>query len=102
MYEQVCEAMNQDDPYSALLERYVHSTAYRLKRFAGMVEASLMEEGLTTEIIADGYHLPSSLMRMAYRLKDQTSWPWSAMRCAPPAFGYTVAERNVFVDEGVA
>lgn len=39
------------------------------KRYSGMLEAALIEEGLTGEIIADGYHLPTSLMKMAYRLK---------------------------------
>jgi len=39
------------------------------KRHSGMVEAALVEEGLTTEIIADGYHLPTSLMKMAQRMK---------------------------------
>lgn len=105
MYEQVCEAMNQGMTHT------VHcwsgmSTVRRIgpKRFAGMVEASLMEEGLTTEIIADGYHLPSSLMRMAYRLKgpDKLALVSDAMRASGLGPGvYLVAERKVFVDEGV-
>ncbi|MCE5259853.1 MAG: N-acetylglucosamine-6-phosphate deacetylase [Chloroflexi bacterium] len=101
-YEQVCEAMNLG------MSHTVHcwsgmSTVRRInaKRYAGMVEASLMEEGLTTEIIADGYHLPSSLMRMAYRLKgpDKLALVSDAMRASGLGPGtYTVAERTVYVD----
>lgn len=36
-------------------------------RQPGLVEASLASEGLTAEIIADGCHLPATLMRLAYR-----------------------------------
>ena len=69
-YEQTCLAMN------AGLSHITHlwssmATVRRIgpKRHAGMLEAGLVEEGITGEIIADGYHLPSSLMRMAYRMK---------------------------------
>ncbi|MHB9033535.1 MAG: N-acetylglucosamine-6-phosphate deacetylase [Anaerolineae bacterium] len=101
-YEQVCEEMNLGMTHT------VHcwsgmSTVKRInaKRYGGMVEASLMEEGLTTEIIADGYHLPSSLMRMAYRLKgpDKLALVSDAMRASGLGPGvYSVAERKVFVD----
>lgn len=36
-------------------------------RQPGMVEASLVSESLTAEIIADGRHLPATLMRLAHR-----------------------------------
>lgn len=83
------------------------STVRRIgpKRFAGMVEASLLEEGLTTEIIADGYHLPSSLMRMAFRLKgpDKLALVSDAMRASGLGPGvYGVAGRRVFVESGQA
>lgn len=106
VYEQVCEAMNLG------MSHTVHcwsgmSTVRRIgpKRYAGMVEASLMEEGLTTEIIADGYHLPSSLMRMAFRLKgpDKLALVSDAMRASGLGPGeYGVAGRRVFVEPGVA
>ncbi|MGI6376178.1 MAG: N-acetylglucosamine-6-phosphate deacetylase [Anaerolineae bacterium] len=69
-YADVCRAME------AGLRHLTHlwsgmSTVRRIgpKRYSGMLEAGLIEEGLTGEIIADGYHLPTSLMKMAYRLK---------------------------------
>ncbi|MHB1355344.1 MAG: N-acetylglucosamine-6-phosphate deacetylase, partial [Anaerolineae bacterium] len=106
VYEQVCEAMNLG------MSHTVHcwsgmSTVRRIgpKRYAGMVEASLLEEGLTTEIIADGYHLPSSLMRMAFRLKgpDKLALVSDAMRASGLGPGeYGVAGRRVFVEPGIA
>ncbi|MHB1295845.1 MAG: N-acetylglucosamine-6-phosphate deacetylase [Anaerolineae bacterium] len=70
LYGQVCVAMELG------LRHIVHlwsgmSTVRRIgpKRHAGMLEAALVEDGLTGEIIADGYHLPSSLMKLAYRMK---------------------------------
>jgi N-acetylglucosamine-6-phosphate deacetylase len=39
------------------------------KRIAGMVEAGLVSDDLTTEVIADGRHLPTSLLRLAYKCK---------------------------------
>lgn len=36
-------------------------------RVPGMLEASLVSDGLTVEMIADGKHLPPALMRLAYR-----------------------------------
>lgn len=106
VYEQVCAAMNLG------MSHTVHcwsgmSTVRRIgpKRYAGMVEASLLEDGLTTEIIADGYHLPSSLMRMAFRLKgsDKLALVSDAMRASGLGPGvYGVAGRRVFVEPGQA
>ena len=38
-------------------------------RYAGIVEASYLIEGMTVEIIADGVHLPASLLQMIYKFK---------------------------------
>ena len=70
LYEQVCRAMDAGMRHITHLWSGM-STVRRIgpKRHSGMLEAALVEEGLTGEIIADGYHLPTSLMRMAYRMK---------------------------------
>lgn len=36
---------------------------------AGVVEATLCFDGLTTEVIADGWHLSGELLRLAYKVK---------------------------------
>ena len=38
-------------------------------RFAGVLEAALLLDQLSTEIIADGHHLPPSLMRLVIKAK---------------------------------
>ncbi len=38
-------------------------------RFGGVVEAGLLEEDLTVQVIADGCHLPAELLRLIYRCK---------------------------------
>ena len=70
LYAEVCAAMQAGMTHITHLWSSM-STVRRIgpKRHAGMLEAALVEEGLTGEIIADGYHLPSSLMKLAYRMK---------------------------------
>ena len=38
-------------------------------RIAGLLEATLLEEGLTTEVIADGRHAPAELVALAVKCK---------------------------------
>ncbi|MCD6520401.1 MAG: amidohydrolase family protein, partial [Anaerolineae bacterium] len=63
LYEQVCLAMEAGMRHITHLWSGM-SMVRRIgpKRYAGMLEAALVEDGLTGEIIADGYHLPTSLM----------------------------------------
>lgn len=42
---------------------------YNAYRFAGVLEATLLLDDLTTEMIADGHHLPPSLMRLVIKTK---------------------------------
>jgi len=104
LYGQVCEAM------AAGMSHITHlwsgmSTVRRIgpKRYSGMLEAGLIEDGLTGEIIADGYHLPSSLIKMAYRLKgaEKLCLVSDAMRasgCGPGE--YEVAGQAAIVEPG--
>jgi len=73
------------------------------KRYSGMLEAALVEDGLTAEMIADGYHLPSSLMKIAYRMKgpDRLALVSDAMRAAGLGPGvYDLAGIKALVEEG--
>jgi N-acetylglucosamine-6-phosphate deacetylase len=104
LYEQVCLAME------AGLRHITHlwsgmSTVRRIgpKRHCGMVEAALVEDGLTTEIIADGYHLPSSLIKLAFRMKGAAKLCLvsDAMRASGLGPGeYEVAGLRALVEEG--
>jgi len=40
-----------------------------LRRVAGVVEATLLDDRLTTEVIGDGYHISPGLMKLVLRIK---------------------------------
>ena len=75
------------------------------KRFAGVVEATLVSDDLTTEVISDGWHLPSSLVRLAYKCKgpEKLCLISDAMRASgmPPGV-YEVCGLDALVETGVA
>jgi N-acetylglucosamine-6-phosphate deacetylase len=51
---------------------YCNTGSFRrlnLTRVSGVTEAALLDDRLTTEIIADGYHVSSGLMKLAYKAK---------------------------------
>ncbi|NLF38147.1 N-acetylglucosamine-6-phosphate deacetylase, partial [bacterium] len=75
------------------------------KRFAGMVEAALLCDDLTTEVIADGRHLPTSLLRLAYKNKGAGGLCLvsDAMRASGMPEGvYEVCGLDAVVEDGVA
>jgi len=104
LYEQVCMAMR------AGLRHITHlwsgmSTVRRIgpKRHSGMLEAALVEDDLTGEIIADGYHLPTSLMRIAYRMKGPEKLCLISDAMAGSGMGpgeYMVSGQKAIVEEG--
>lgn len=53
-------------------------------RIAGVVEATYLRDDVCAELIADGCHLPNSLLRLAYKLKgpDRLALVTDAMRAA--------------------
>jgi len=78
-------------------------------RYAGVLETTLIEDRVTTEVIADGKHLPTALVRLAHRCKgaDGLAIVSDAMRGAgmPPGGRYTFGARDgaeVVIDDGVA
>lgn len=62
------------------------STVHRKNayRYGGVIEAAYLTDGMTVEIIADGIHLPSELLRLVYKLKgaDRTALVTDSMRGA--------------------
>ena len=104
LYAEVCRAMQ------AGLSHIIHlwssmSTVSRIgpKRYSGMLEAALVEEDLTAEIISDGYHLPSSLIKIAVRIKgvEKLCLVSDAMRGSGLGPGqYEVCGLDAIVEEG--
>jgi len=71
-YEQTLQAIARG--YSVVTHLYSGMTGvHRRKayRFGGLVEAALLLDTLTTEIIADNRHLPECLLKLIYKCKGK-------------------------------
>lgn len=87
------------------------STVHRRNayRYAGIVEAAYLLDGLTVEIIADGVHLPPPLLQQVYRFigPDRTALVTDSMRGAGMPDGESVLGSRetglkVIIEDGVA
>ncbi|MDB5271602.1 MAG: hypothetical protein JWP58_4642 [Hymenobacter sp.] len=73
-------------------------------REPGMLEATLASDGLTVEMIGDGKHLPTTLMRLAYRCLEgrlclvSDSTPGAGM---PNGSSYRMGGMEYVVEDGV-
>lgn len=81
----------------------------RAYRIAGVIESGLLLDDLTVEIIADGKHLPASLLKLIYNCKgpDRIALCSDSIRAAGMAEGEFVLGNPedgqiTVVDEGVA
>lgn len=84
----------------------VRKNAYR---YAGIIEAAYMLDDMTVEIIADGAHLPKSLLQYVYKFKGpyKTALCTDAIRAAGmPEGEYLLGSmdkgQRVIVEDGVA
>lgn len=78
-------------------------------RYAGVVEGSYLIDEMYVEVIADGVHLPSSLLKLAYKIKgpDRICLITDSMRAATmPDGNYILGNKSmgqeVVVENGVA
>ena len=78
-------------------------------RYAGVVEAAYMVDDMTVEIIADGVHLPKSLLQFVYKFKgpDKIALITGSMRGAgmpdgPSILGSVKDGQSVIIEDGVA
>ena len=78
-------------------------------RYAGVVEAAYLIDGMTVEIIADGVHLPPDLLRFVYKFKgaDRIALVTDSMRGAgmpdgPSMLGERVGGLPVIIEGGCA
>lgn len=78
-------------------------------RHAGILESAYILDGLTSEVIADGCHLPGCLLGMAYRFigPDRLCLVTDAMRAAGQTEGESVLGsmkngQRVILEDGVA
>ena len=78
-------------------------------RYAGVVEAAYLIDGMDVEIIADGVHLPKSLLQFVYKFKgpDRTALCTDSMRGAGMPDGESILGslekgQRVIIEDGVA
>lgn len=78
-------------------------------RYAGVVEAAYMIDDMTVEIIADGVHLPKSLLQFVYKFKgpDKIALITDSMRGAGMLDGLSILGsikdgQSVIIEDGVA
>lgn len=109
-YEEVCDAMAHG--YSHVTHLYsATSTIVRRSGFrhAGIVESAYVLDGLSSEVIADGCHIPPCLLQMAYRFigPDRLCLVTDAMRAAGQNGGESILGsltngQKVILEDGVA
>lgn len=78
-------------------------------RYAGVLEAAYMLDDMTVEIIADGIHLPKSLLQYVYKFKgaDRIALVTDSMRGAGMPEGESIlgalnGGQRVLIEDGVA
>jgi N-acetylglucosamine-6-phosphate deacetylase len=75
-------------------------------RIAGVTEAAYLSDDICAELIADGCHLPPSLLRLAYKLKgaERLALVTDAMRAAGMATEgvYDLGGVSCLIEDGVA
>ena len=71
-------------------------------KYEGTVESVYLTDGMTIELIADGNHLPSTILRLAYKLKgvSHTCLVTDALAYAA-AEGVEITDPNVIIEDGV-
>lgn len=110
VYEEVLEAF--ENGYTLATHFYSAMSGVTRRnafRFAGVIESAYLIDEMDVEIIADGVHLPSPLLKLIYKIKgaDKTALITDAMRAAgmPPGESLLGSVQNgirVIVEDGVA
>jgi N-acetylglucosamine-6-phosphate deacetylase len=105
IYQQVIEAI--ENGYTHVTHIFSGmSGLHRIKayRVSGVIESSLLVNELTTEIIADGHHLPPSLMKLVLHTKgmDKVCLVTDSMSAAGLGPGnYSVGGLDVIVESDI-
>ncbi len=78
-------------------------------RYAGVVESAFLIDDMTVEIIADGSHLPASLLKLIYKIKGPSrialitdSMRGAGMPEGPSVLGSRANGMDVVIEDGVA
>ncbi len=110
IYENVQQAF--DNGFTHVTHLYSGMSGIRrinLYRYAGVIESAFIIDDMTVEIIADGSHLPASLLKMIYKIKgpSKIALITDSMRAAGMPEGESILGsiengQKVIVEDGVA
>lgn len=71
-------------------------------KYEGTVESVYLTDDMTIELIADGHHLPATILRLAYKVKGPSKTCLVTDALAYAAAGTeTVKESNIILEDGV-
>lgn len=108
--EQIIKAY--DYGYRHITHLYCSTTSVRKINqtvHAGITEAYYLIDGMTAELIGDGRHIPSELLRMVHKIKgpEKIALITDAMRaagtdCTESFLGEKKPENRVIIEDGVA
>jgi N-acetylglucosamine-6-phosphate deacetylase len=110
IYEQALEAF--ENGFTHVTHLYSATSIVRrinAYRYPGVVETAYLIDEITVEIIADGSHLPASLLKLIYKIKgaDRIALVTDSMRAAGMPEGESIIGSlengiKVIVEDGVA
>lgn len=110
IFEQVQEAF--ENGFTHITHLYSAMSGVRrinAYRYAGVIESAYLIDDMTVEIIADGAHLPSSLLKLVYKIKgpSKIALVTDSMRGAGMPEGESILGslkngQKVIIEEGVA
>lgn len=110
IYEEVLEAFNNG--YTLITHLYSAMSGITRRnayRYAGVIESAYIIDEMDVEIIADGVHLPSPLLKLVYKIKgaNRIALITDAMRAAgtdasESILGDTENGLKVIIEDGVA
>ena len=110
IYEQVQNAF--ENGYTHVTHLYYGMSGVRrinARRYAGVIESAFLIDDMTVEIIADGVHLPESLLKLIFKIKGKSriALVTDSMRAAGMPEGESILGslekgQKVIVEEGVA
>ena len=71
-------------------------------KYEGTVESVYLTDGMTIELIADGIHLPATILKLAYKLKgvERTCLVTDAMSCSA-SNGKEINDPRYIIEDGV-
>ncbi|MEN6453511.1 MAG: N-acetylglucosamine-6-phosphate deacetylase [Prolixibacteraceae bacterium] len=110
VYEEVIEAFENGFTHMTHLYSAMSGVSRRNAfRFAGVIESAFLIDEMTVEIIADGVHLPQSLLQLIYKSKgaSRIALVTDSMRAAGMPEGNSIlgslqSGQTVLVEDGVA